>query len=350
MWILQRKEKDKGDWSIELGVINLRIPILKLPETLPSGQAICSFGDNQHSYEPEFWELQYQLYRYLEGVSGVVLAERYSSILNNMRALISRDRDVIPIQSFLSSWYWFRKEHQTRFEFALRGIQLPVPPPYDAVFDNKALGAPIRPKHVNAGDVLFRYDRRQGAETCHIEAMRRNGIVRIRPASDFREIEQDKARQDEELSKKSFLPGSHTRITTQDGREIPIIGNVQQTVSMPNYYVWCVACDWDNGLFTHFNADCCIVIKDGDEFVRRLEVAVADLLPGWYFHHNPVQYFDPYEKQRDEFFDAAMSKDFRFAYQREYRFLWFPENVEDANGFIYPKLGCLEDLVEFFNA
>ncbi|BET57527.1 hypothetical protein GEO60473_05670 [Geobacter sp. 60473] len=178
--------------------------------------------------------------------------------------------------------------------------------------------------------------------------MIRNGIVRIRPASDFKKMEQDNARQDEELSKKSFLSGSHTRITTQDGRELPIIGNVQQSVSMPNYYVWCVACDWDQDLFAHFKANCCIVIKDGDEFARRLEDAASELLPGWYFHHNPVQYFDPYERLKDEFFDAAMSKDFRFAYQREYRFLWVPQNGETAIGFKFPQLGCLEGLAEIF--
>jgi hypothetical protein len=194
--------------SIETGVIDLRIPNLKLPETLPSEQAICSFGDNKYSYEPEFWELQYQVYRYLERVSDAVLAGRYKDILNNMRALISRDRDVIPIKSFLSSWYWFRKEHQTRYEYALRGVQQPIPPPYEVVFDNKAERAPIRPKHVNAGDVLFRYDRKQGSESCHIEAMLQNGIVRIRPASDFKEMKLDSARQDEELSKKHIFPES----------------------------------------------------------------------------------------------------------------------------------------------
>ena len=33
---------------------------------LPHKNAVYSLGDNLHSYEPEFWEFQYQCYRYLE--------------------------------------------------------------------------------------------------------------------------------------------------------------------------------------------------------------------------------------------------------------------------------------------
>jgi hypothetical protein len=321
----------------------LRVPSLGLPKSLPHVDAIRSFGDNSHSYEPEFWEFQYHIYRYLERAPDTLLIERYKDLLRNMRALISSDRDVIPIQSFLSSWYWFRKEHQTRLEFALRHANLPVTVPLSISFNNEASGAPMpRPRHPNAGDVLFRYDKR-----VHIENLAQKGLIRIRPVSDFRKMENDRARQDEECSKKSFLPGAHTRITMKDGRNIPILGDVEQTVSMSNYYVFCMACDWDEDLFTAFEgADTCIVIKDTEQFAGRMKAAAAPQLPGWYFHHNPVHYFDPYERTKNEYFDAAMSKDFRFAYQREYRFLWFPQNGEVFDGFKFLELGSLGHLAE----
>ncbi len=47
----------------------LRVPSFHLPESFPHSEAIRSLGDNLHSYEPEFWEFQYQIYRYLERVS-----------------------------------------------------------------------------------------------------------------------------------------------------------------------------------------------------------------------------------------------------------------------------------------
>jgi len=116
---------------------------------------------------------------------------------------------------------------------------------------------------------------------------------------------------------------------------------------MPDYYAFCMACDWDVNLFAAFDgADSCVVIKDVEEFARRIEVAAAEQLSNWYFHHNPVQYFDPYERVRNEYFDAGMCKDFRFAYQREYRFLWFAQNEEVANGFKFLSLGSLHDLAE----
>lgn len=319
----------------------LRVPSLHLPESMPHSEAIRSFGDNLHSYEPEFWEFQYQVYRYLERATDGHLIERYKDILRNMKALISRDRDVIPIQSFLSSWYWFRKEHQTRFEFALRNVSLPVASPHGIKFNNEIMGAPVRPRHPNAGDVLFRYDKRT-----RIEELAHEGKIRIRPASDFRQMEHNRARQDEECSKKSFLAGAHTRITTRDGHNIPILGDVEQTVSMPDYYVFCMTCDWDPELFTDFEADTCIVIKDAELFARRVEIAAALQLLGWYFHHNPVQYFDPYERLKNEYFGAMMSKDFRFAYQREYRFLWSPQNGGAPDGFKFLELGSLGNLVE----
>jgi hypothetical protein len=314
---------------------------LQIPQRLPHPDAIRSFGDNLHSYEPDFWELQYKHYRYLARVSDAALVERYRDILSNMKALISRDRDIIPIQSFLSSWYWFRKEHQTRLEFALRHAALPVIPPVNTTFDNLAFGAPIRPRYPNAGDVLFRYDKRE-----HIVNLVSNGSIRIGPASVFRNLENDKARQDEECSKKAFLPGAHTHIKTRDGQSIPILGDVEQTVSMPNYYLFCMACDWDQDLFAAFKGDTCAVIKDIEEFASRIQSAATPQLPDWYFHHGPVEYFDPYERTRNEFFDAAMSKDFKFAYQREYRFLWFPQNEELVEGFRFLSLGNLGNLAE----
>lgn len=319
-----------------------KVQSLQLPQRLPHENAVRSFGDNLHSYEPEFWEFQYQCYRYLERVPETVLVERYKDILRNMKALVSRDRDVIPIQSFLSSWYWFRKEHQTRLEFSLRHAALPVTPPVEITFDNVAVGAPARPAHPNAGDILFRYDRRK-----YIELLANEGLIRIRPASGFKSLENDRARQDDECEKMAFLPGAHTSIMTSDGVNMPIVGDVKKTVSMADYYAFCMACDWDSDLFADFDgADSCIVIRGVDEFARRIQHAAAEQLPNWDFHHKPVEYFDPYERLRNEHLDPGMSKNFRFAYQREYRFLWFPKGAEVADGFKDLTLGNLCDLAD----
>jgi hypothetical protein len=69
-------------------------------------------------------------------------------------------------------------------------------------------------------------------------------------------------------------------------------------------------------------------------------------LDGWYFYHNPVEYFDPYEMSANQYFNAAMCKDFRFAYQREYRFLWMPMGGQEAEGFKFLELDLLKELAE----
>jgi len=319
-----------------------KIPALQTPNVLPHPDAIRSCKDNQYSYEPEFWEFQYDIYRYLSQLSEEYLISRYQGIIRNMYALISADRHVIPIQSFLSSWYWYRKEHQTRLEFFLRRMELPVQPPA-GILNNDPADAPIRPRSPNAGDVLFRYGRRQ-----YMKKMFEHGSIRIGSASFYSSLEADIARADTECLKNFFTPGEYSRITTRDGREIPIKGDVQHSVSAPNYFVFCMSCDWDPALFDDFNADACVIIRKSEVFAERLELASKPDLDGWYFHHCPVEYFDPYETPLNQYFDAIMYKDFRFAYQREYRFLWVHTGGKEASGFKFLELGSLERLAEIY--
>ena len=108
-----------------------------------------------------------------------------------------------------------------------------------------------------------------------------------------------------------------------------------------------MACDWHSDLFAAFSgSDSCLVVRNTETFFSRLEIAGNKVLPNWYFHHNPVEYFDPYERMKDERINPAMSKDFKFAYQREYRFLWFSSNGERPNGFKHLDLESLQDIGE----
>jgi hypothetical protein len=52
----------------------LTIDHLSLPKKLPHPDAIKSWGENEHSYDPEFWEFQYELYRYLSRIGDDELA------------------------------------------------------------------------------------------------------------------------------------------------------------------------------------------------------------------------------------------------------------------------------------
>jgi hypothetical protein len=318
----------------------LRVHALDLPMSLPHPRAIASWGGGSHNYEPEFWELEYQTYRYLRRVTNGELKNRYASILRNMEALVTADRDIIPIESFLSSWYWFRKEHQTRLEMILRGTAVDVP----ILRLRSASGASIpRPKWPNSGDVLFRYGRHK-----HLESLLLRGELRMLRASEQKKRLGDEARFDDECEKRSYMPGEYTRVSTMNGRDIPVIGDLRRAVVGPDYYMLCMSCDWDETLLNSFSdVDACLIITDVDTFMNRLETAAGKKLPGWMFLHNPVEYFDPYELPANTRLDSAMSKDFRFAYQREYRVLVFPLHGETTGQFVdLPPLGSLNGIAE----
>ena len=318
-----------------------KIQSLELPEQLPTSGALKSWGQNKHDYEPEFWEFQYDTYRYLKNVDNDKLDERYRYVHRNFCILVRPERHVIPVNSFLSSWYWYRKEHQTRYEYFLRNRTLPLSLPCP----RGDFSAPARPKGPNSSDILFRYGGSQ-----FMKPFIERGEIRIRPASFYKDGPVSDHRTDDELNKKRSFPGQHSRITTMEGKGISIIGDVHETVSNGvNYYALCMSTDFEPQIFEEFSDyDSCVIIKDPEQFAARIEASSRNALPNWYFHHNPVEYFDPCEPYKNQYFDPVMCKDFRFAYQMEYRVIWHPQEYGSAKDYIFLRLGSLEDICDLY--
>lgn len=317
-----------------------RIPSLELPEQLPTPIALKSWKQNEHNYEPEFWEFQYEVYRYLKNIADDKLDERYRDLHRNFCILVRPERHVIPVNSFLSSWYWYRKEHQTRYEYFLRNRPLPISLPCP----RGDFAAPVRPKYPNSCDIIFRY-----GDSQFMKPFVETGEIRISPASVYKDGPASNPRTDDELNIHLYLAGQHTRITTKDGKEIPIIGDFHETYSIPmNYYTLCMSTDFEPRIFEEFSYDSCVIIKDPEQFAARLEASTKRFLPNWYFHHNPVEYFDPHEPYKNQYLDPVMCKDFRFAYQMEYRAIWHPQNHGFAKDYIFVRAGSLEDICELY--
>ncbi len=312
---------------------------LKLPPSIPARQAIQS----DTAYLPEMWELQYSCYEYLDSLSEQDLYARHEFLMKNMRALTSPDRHVIPVESFLSSWYWYRKEHQTRCEMAKRGLEaktaiegLPLEFPTNHC-------AAIRPSSPNACNVLYRYT---SAE--HAKDLLTKGRLLLKPASEMAKYEGDKARQDIETTKSYYTQGKHVKIITAGGKALPVIGDVTHSRTLPDYYLYCVATDYDPILLNEFGG-ACVVIKDPKEFAHRLNGWMNNNLPAWTFHYLPVEYYDPYEKGRNQHIDAGLSKQIEFAYQREFRFVLLSPRGNTATGIQEVELGSLEDIAEIIS-
>jgi hypothetical protein len=91
---------------------------------------------------------------------------------------------------------------------------------------------------------------------------------------------------------------------------------------------------------------CHKVLLDNNLISELKKARQATGLKDWYFHFSPVEYFDTHERRQHERIDNAMSKESRFAYQRETRFLWAGLG-RAATGFIDLDLGPLTDIATY---
>jgi hypothetical protein len=214
------------------------IASLPLPATLPREEAMRSWGQAPSTYEPEFWEFEYRVHRYLGRVAEAELRARYDAVIRNLQSIVSDERHPIPIHTFLSSWYWYRKEHLTRYEFFLRG--LPLHRPIPVVNGRDLHRAPARQRSPNFGDVLFRYGSKQ-----RMQELLDFGRLRMLAARDYVQMEKDPARHDDELIKHAFSSGEYVTITMPNDSVSRPIGDVRYSHSGTDYFVYCVSNEWD---------------------------------------------------------------------------------------------------------
>ncbi len=318
-----------------------KIERLALPKSYPTPVAMKSWSQNEDHYNPDLWELEYVPYRYLSGMADSTLQDRYRAIIRNMRSYTQPERDCIPINSYQSSWYWFRKEYQTRLEIALREIEQPT---LNHECQNINESGAAYWKVPNGTKNTFRYGKRE-----YMRQMVEQGSVRFSPAEVYEREENNEARRDDELQKHSYIPSRYTTFTHQSGQRLKVMGDVRRTIGGPNYHLVCFSCVWDSDLFEDFQADTCVEVTDPAEFAKRLEEAGRSVFIGWYFHHCPVQYFDPYERIKNEAYDSAMSKDFQFAYQNEYRIIWSQMTAAPVDGFQFVDIGPAQDIMKMYD-
>jgi hypothetical protein len=96
-------------------------------------------------------------------------------------------------------------------------------------------------------------------ESSSLERLVENGEIRIKPAHSNGDSSLDSARRDDELTKSTFTLRRHARITTQDGRNIPVRGDVRRTTIGPDYYMLSMSCDWNPNLKDTFGGSCAVI-------------------------------------------------------------------------------------------
>ncbi|HEV7375240.1 MAG TPA: hypothetical protein VGN95_11025 [Pyrinomonadaceae bacterium] len=301
------------------------------------------------------WRTEYRIIRYLDYMNEDELCERYGDIQNNLLTL-TEDRKIGFIPMNEMGDYWGSVHTHILEECVLRKYQYPYPfdrcvqnwqmPDYDWPGIEQAAAA-YKARTFVPSKFLIKY-----GEFKYLKPAYEKGAIRISPASRYSDPSLNRAIRDEELELSIYYHSSRAKNEILDeyadelNPPVPPTGNVAYTLTAPtNYYVYCLAAEYNYRLFGDFEADCCLIINNPQIFIERLTRAVGEKLPNWRSFGTGVRYIDPLNTTKEEL-DIFFCKHFKYAYQKEYRMIWVPPTSEMALTHIDVELGSLKDCCE----
>jgi hypothetical protein len=295
----------------------------------------------------------------MEHLSREDLESRARDILNNSQVL-TRDAKIglHPIKE--GGEYWITLFTHVLEEFAIRFG--PYPSGFDsgflhagdtpAVIHQKSPKAKLAAEAINktgfiAGSFLAKYGKLK-----HLSPAIKMGIFLVSPASIYNDPSLNHAQKDDELSLSiqpytseiKFLSREDTVGNSGDKRESQ--ENSITIISDTNYYVFCLSSILEPRLFLDFNdADACLVIKKPGQFIARFHSAVESQLGGWNKGEGFVRYIDPLNSTADDV-QIISCKNFRYAYQKEFRLVWLPPQPRQELDPFKIEIGSLEEICE----
>jgi hypothetical protein len=188
----------------------------------------------------------------------------------------------------------------------------------------------------------------------HLKASMNIGRFRIAPAASYADPSLNPAIQDDELSVTAVRSADTAIIQPLDpvtGKRRPLIravGEITYSKTLQdNFYVLCMATHYSPRLLDDFNADALIAITNPNRFLLRLERAVKEIRPELSLVAGVVHYYDPYRAQAEQL-DPFFAKNFRYAYQREYRFVWAAEGLPMNAEPFFVEIGNMRDIASIF--
>lgn len=195
------------------------------------------------------------------------------------------------------------------------------------------------------GSYLVKFSKRQ-----YVEEMLISGRFRISPALAYKSDLFNAAIRDDESVRETLAPYGTKLLMKVDGEYKEITG-ISGAISFKskrceNFYVFCASGRLDPRLFSDFEADACLVVRNLQEFGFRLTTAVASSTGCSKQAHRSVYYDDPCHT-RPEKLPVEFVKHCRYEYQKEWRIAWRCDNpiAEDAPP-VFVDLGPLDDCCE----
>lgn len=308
-------------------------------------------------YDEELWRFMHSICpRNLINLTDDDLRKRIFEIERNIQYLDSektpRD-DLPPERGWLSPWWWWRARFWTLMESEFRGLQ--------AEILSEVASAPIiTPELVGTVSGGRKLLVRISKVTWLLDTLNK-GVLRFAPADTYIDSALDAARQDDEMKKSYRRPGQQIKITTEDGTLLKPIGDVEfstrrrapegSELDTP-YWMCSFSSDLDPRLFEDFKGsdgeDGCIVIFEPYEFVRRSMPALNSAAPFATKSLFPTVYYDPYYPVSEELC-VMKSKTFKYAYQREMRFVLDPEGGTLVDGGpLFVSIGSIADIAAVY--
>lgn len=189
----------------------------------------------------------------------------------------------------------------------------------------------------------------------HMKAAFERGSFRITPATSYADPSLNPAIRDEELSVTAIRSGDTATIRRYDPTTgvsddpIETIGNISFSTTMQeNFFILCMTFGYEPRILDDFGANSLLAIHDVNRFLIRLEKAVKRVRPDLTLVARPVIYYDPYLVQPKDM-EAPFSKNFRYAYQREYRLVWHKPGLTFNEEPFFVEMGTLRDIAMLFN-
>jgi hypothetical protein len=182
----------------------------------------------------------------------------------------------------------------------------------------------------------------------YMTALHKEGRLRIQPASYYRKPTHNGAIRDDERSLQVSLALSRESIlnVVKNPQDVPTSLESQRfdvRFEHPNdFWLYCVSSSTESRLFVDFDATACVIIKDREEFSRRLSAAGVKTFPGTNFQEGRAVYAIRCAPKTARIY-LPMSKHFRYAYQEEYRFVWESPG-HDPLSHADLELGSLSDI------
>lgn len=303
----------------------------------------------------QLWRDHYRKRPYASLLSKAELDQRIRDVVNNLLILTPEAKIGLSKPSH-ASMAWMETFTHLLEEMNLRHG------PYPAGFTNDIFGKDPLPQFVSElaakaasrlnpgdfieGNVLIKYGKRE-----RIEALHTHGSVRLQPASYFNgESHNGAVRDDEKTIRLSLLLTRDEIVSVvrnpQDVSENAPPQRMDIEMKHPSdFWIYCVSKSIQPRMFVDFDADACLIIRRPVEFGALLGREAPKALGNAAMKSGPAKYIDPLWPDTTKV-DIPMAKDFRYSYQKEYRYCWFPNAPQPTLKHIDISLGSLEEISE----